>query len=183
MLRFPITALIMVLNIIYFVYAKWMADQTGQYPWGIFDKVRFAEGEWHLMLTATFTHLDFIHLFFNLISIYLFCSVLEQLTARWKYLLLYLGGGCLAYLCVYAFSNNQFTVGASGAVFAAFGALYYLTRSKPHLFDAGSRTTLNMIIFLNVVTTFLISNVSISGHLGGLIAGFISARILRIDEH
>ncbi len=72
------------------------------------------------------------------------------------------------------------TVGASGAVFAVFGALYYLSRAQPHRFDASSRSTLNIMILLNVVATFIFADVSISGHVGGLIAGFALAYLLKV---
>jgi rhomboid protease GluP len=181
--RFPLTATFIALNVAYFIYYKFLfSGPFWTEAWGIFDVSRFADGEWYRMITAIFTHLDFFHLFFNIVSLYLFSSVLEQLISKRKYVAIYIGGGALSYLCVYAFSTVPFVVGASGSIFAVFGALFYLTRKKPHLFDLSSRSTLNVIIFLNIITTFIISNVSISGHIGGIVAGYLSARLLKIED-
>ena len=180
---FPITTILIALNIAYFVYIKFLTGKMYWIEaWGIFDAQKIAAGEWYRLFTAMFTHLDFVHLFLNLISVYLFASVVEQLTSKWKYTLLYVGSGFLSYVLVYIISDAQFTVGASGAVFAVFGALFYLSRKKPHLFDGSAKSTLYIIILFNVVATFLFSGVSITGHLGGLVAGYLFARILQIEQ-
>ncbi len=182
--KFPITMALIVLNIAYFIYIKFFISGSGVLQaWGIFDALKIAEGEWYRLFTAVFTHFDFVHLFLNLISIYLFASIVEQLTSKWKYGLLYLGSGFLSYVLVYFFSQAQFTVGASGAVFAVFGALFYLSRKKPYIFDGSAKSTLYIIILFNVVATFIFTGTSIIGHLGGLVAGYMLARVLRIEHH
>jgi rhomboid protease GluP len=181
--RFPQTTIILLLNTIYFLYLKlFAADVPLQELWGIYNIDRIHDGEWYRLLTAMFTHLDFMHFFLNAISIYLFASVLEYVTRAWMYAVIYFGSGAFSYLCVYVLSDATFTVGASGAVFGMFGALFYLSRNQSSLFDRATRNMLNIIIIFNLVATFLIADVSAAGHIGGLLAGYALAYLLRIER-
>jgi membrane associated rhomboid family serine protease len=64
------------------------------------------------------------------------------------------------------------TVGASGAVFGLMGALTVLQmRSGQNPWRSGIGT----LIVLNLVITFMVPNISIGGHLGGLVAGAAAA--------
>ena len=57
-------------------------------------------------------------------------------------------------------------VGASGAIFGLFGALYVLQRRVGQ-----SSTAILSTIALNLIITFTIPNISWEGHVGGLITG------------
>ena len=59
-------------------------------------------------------------------------------------------------------------MGASGAIFGVFGALFALER-RGIISSGGQIVTL---IVINLVFTFAVSGISIGGHLGGLIGGF-----------
>ncbi|MDQ1486877.1 MAG: hypothetical protein QOJ62_2570, partial [Actinomycetota bacterium] len=79
------------------------------------------------------------------------------------YLLSGLAGSVVAYLLAPA---NQPSLGASGAVFGLFGALFVLGRRLR--FDMGPMAT---TIGLNLVITFLVPGISWQAHIGGLVAG------------
>ena len=70
------------------------------------------------------------------------------------------------------FSPNAVTVGASGAVFGLMGAAFVLQRARGIDTMASG---IGPIIILNLVLSFVIPNVSIGGHLGGLVGGVICA--------
>src|SRR5207302_4125567 len=107
----------------------------------------------------------------NMLALYWFGSLLERRLGSAKYLLLYLvsglagsGGGLLA-------SPLQPTVGASGAIFGVLGAGLVLERQRHYVFGGSALG----IIVINLVLTFSIANISIGGHIGGLIGGAIAA--------
>jgi membrane associated rhomboid family serine protease len=66
---------------------------------------------------------------------------------------------------------NERTVGASGAVFGLFGALLILQLSRG---ISPWASGLGTILVLNLLITFLVPNISIGGHLGGLVGGTVA---------
>jgi len=66
------------------------------------------------------------------------------------------------------------TVGASGAVFGILGAGLVLERRQIYVFGGGAL----FVVILNVAFTFAVSNISIGGHLGGLVGGVLAMLVL-----
>lgn len=134
--------------------------------WALFPP-SVADGESWRLLTSGFLHAGPMHLALNMLALWLIGRELEPVLGRLRYtgiyLLSLLGGSTAAYLigetCVP-------TVGASGAVFGLMGGLLaVLVRLKLSL--APALTTIG----LNVVISFVVPNISIEGHLGGLVIG------------
>ena len=81
--------------------------------------------------TSLFLHADWAHLVGNMVFLYVFGSLLENVLSRYKYILLYLIGGLMAslvqaivFLAVSADKISEFSViGASGAIFALIGVV------------------------------------------------------------
>jgi membrane associated rhomboid family serine protease len=69
-------------------------------------------------------------------------------------------------------SPNVNTVGASGAVFGLMGAAFVMQRARG--IDP-MQSGIGPIILLNLAISFVIPNISIGGHLGGLIGGAAAA--------
>lgn len=133
--------------------------------------------EWWRMLTSALLHSpsSAIHIVFNMIALWFLGRVIEPAIGRWRYgalLLLSAVGGSVAVL--YLTSSEIPTVGASGAVFGLFGALFILMRSS------GAQTRgLLVLVGANLVIGFLPGlNISWQGHLGGLITGVLCAVII-----
>ena len=64
------------------------------------------------------------------------------------------------------------TVGASGAVFGLMAAAFVMQHARG---INPMQSGLGMLILLNLGITFLVPNISIGGHLGGLVGGAIAA--------
>jgi membrane associated rhomboid family serine protease len=127
-----------------------------------------ANGEWWRLETATFLHYGLIHLAMNMFSLYFAGSILEQVIGRWRFLLLYLVSGLAGAAGALLWSPNAATAGASGAIFGILGALFVLER-RGNIATGGQVAAL---IVLNLVITFAYSSqISVGGHLGGLVAG------------
>ena len=93
----------------------------------------------------------------------------EQASRRWRFLLLYLASGVAGSAGALLLTPNAATAGASGAIFGVFGALFVLERRR-HIATGGQIAGL---IALNLVFTFAVSNISVGGHIGGLIGGVV----------
>lgn len=82
-------------------------------------------------LTSMFLHANWFHLAGNMIFLYIFGSLLENVLSRTKYVLLYILGGFTAAMVqgiVFIFFNsdkisNFAAIGASGAIFALIGVV------------------------------------------------------------
>jgi membrane associated rhomboid family serine protease len=128
------------------------------------------DGEWWRLVTSAFLHTGLTHLAFNMLALWFVGSAIEPRLGRWRYLTVYflsaLGGSVLSYAVDSPF---QYSVGASGAVFGLFGALFVLMRRLR--FDVGGIIGL---IVVNAVIGFLPGlNINWRAHLGGLIVGTV----------
>lgn len=126
-------------------------------------------GEWWRLITAAFLHYGPVHLGLNMFSLYFAGSILEQMVGRWRYVLLYLTAGVAGSAGALIVTPNSPTAGASGAIFGVLGALLVLER-RGNLQTGGQ---VALMIILNLVFTFAVPGISIGGHIGGLIAGFV----------
>ena len=131
-------------------------------------------GEFYRLVTSMFLHGGFLHLLFNMFSIFLFGPELEKFAGKLRFITIYSISGIVGNV-ITLFINNDFwyaSVGASGAIFGiigAFGALVYYTR---HIFPQLKQIILPIII-ISVIMTFLQPNINIAAHLGGLACGFL----------
>jgi membrane associated rhomboid family serine protease len=128
------------------------------------------------MLTSAFLHSQgfFLHIAFNMYALWILGSHLEPLLGRARFLALYLLsaiGGSVAVLLLS--SPNVPVLGASGAVFGLFGALFIVQRQR-----GGEVKSLLILIGINVVLGFVVSGISWQAHLGGLVTGTLAALVL-----
>lgn len=126
------------------------------------------DGESYRLITSAFLHVGFTHLAFNMIALWFVGAAVEARLGRWRYLVVYLlsafGGSVLSYAVD---TPLQTSVGASGAVFGIFGALFVL--SVKLRFDLGG---LIALIAINAVIGFIPGlNINWRAHLGGLLVG------------
>ena len=129
-----------------------------------------ADGEWWRIVSAGFLHAGLLHLAFNMYFLYFLGQLLEPEIGRVRFGIIYLVslvGGSLGALVI---SPNAVTVGASGAVFGMMGAAIIALRARG--IDP-MQSGLGVTLLLNLGITFLIPNISIGGHIGGLVAGGI----------
>jgi membrane associated rhomboid family serine protease len=135
------------------------------------------QGEWWRIFTSGFVHANLLHVGFNMLIIYQVSLMLEPVLGPVRYVLTYIccliGGSAGALLL----TNNPvaITIGASGVAFGLVGCAIagMIQRKMPVL-----RSNLGGLLIINLVITFAIPGISIGGHLGGLVAGFLCGLIL-----
>jgi membrane associated rhomboid family serine protease len=132
-------------------------------------------GESYRLVTSAFLHVGFTHLALNMIALWFVGAAVEARLGRWRYLTVYLmsalGGSVLSYAVDSPF---QASVGASGAVFGVFGALFVL--SVKLKFELGG---LIALIVINAVIGFVPGlNINWRAHLGGLIVGSVLTAVM-----
>ena len=149
--------------------APWLYPQFGYFePWRA--------------VTVALTHASFMHVFLNMLSLWMIGRVLEPMlgTARFvtTYVLCAAGGSAAAALL----SFGTPVVGASGAVFGLFGALIVMAR---HI--GANMTGMLIVLGINLVLGFIPgAGISWQSHVGGLLVGalvgLVFTRTRRADQ-
>jgi membrane associated rhomboid family serine protease len=135
--------------------------------------VGVADGEYYRLLTAAFMHASILHIGLNMYALYLFGPPLEAALGRARFLAVYLISAVGGTAASYAFSNPlQPSLGASGAVFGLLGAFFFVNRRM------GRETSgLLVLLAINFAFGFYARNIDWRAHLGGLIAGGLTALV------
>ncbi len=137
-------------------------------------------GDWYRLVTAMFLHAGILHIAFNMLALYWLGTVVEQAIGSWRFLLVYFVSGLAGSAGALLLTDPlQPTVGASGAIFGIMGALLVLEYAATGTF-AGQALTL---ILLNLALTFAIPNISVGGHIGGLVGGVLATFALVHFRH
>jgi membrane associated rhomboid family serine protease len=139
-----------------------------------------ADGDLWRTVTGAFLHAQgsfgFLHIGFNMYLLYLLGGMLEPSLGKWRFGAIYFASLLTGSLgAVLLSSPDTYTVGASGAVFGLMGAGVVFLRARG--IDP-MRSGLGPTILLNLGFTFLVSGISIGGHLGGLAGGFVTGWIV-----
>lgn len=178
---YPVTCVLILANVLMFMVLMLNGGSTNvetlvNYG-GTVNISPYKEEMWRYA-SAMFLHNGFAHLLFNCFALLVFAPPLERLLGWWRYALLYLGGGYLANLLAVAVSARSVvevgtvSVGASGAIYAIYGAFLYIAVLQRGMMDDGSRKTLYGLLMMGIIMSFVTPNVDWMAHLGGLLAGF-----------
>ncbi|WP_327679074.1 rhomboid family intramembrane serine protease [Kitasatospora sp. NBC_00458] len=176
-----VTKALMGLNLVVFVLAAyvltpWLADDlmlvsfdpryTG-FPYGV------AEGpeQWYRLLTAVFLHTAPWHIATNMLMLWVMGPALETALGRLRFLTLYLlsglAGSAFAFLLV---GDGMKSLGASGAIFGLLGATLVMYRRV----RAPLGPVAALLVF-NLIVTFSVPGIDWRAHVGGLVAGTLTA--------
>lgn len=147
-----------------------MGDYSSMENFGLLFGPAVADGEWWRLVTGGFLHANITHLLMNMLALYQTGPILERALGPARYLVLYMAALLAGSAGVMLLDADAPTVGASGAIFGLFGALFIGMRRRG--IDVW-RNGIGTIIVLNLVITFAIPFVSKGGHLGGLVGGGI----------
>ena len=131
------------------------------------------------ILTGAFLHGGLLHILFNMLSLYWVGRAIEPVLGWWRFLTVYLvsalGGSAfiLAWCLIQPSEILVGTVGASGAVFGLFGAVFVLQR-----LGGADTTPILTLLGINLVDGFLASGISWQAHIGGAVAGVAATWVL-----
>lgn len=140
------------------------------------------DGEWYRLITSMFLHFGIEHLFNNMLLLLFLGDMLEEFVGKWKYLLIYLGGGLLgnvlSMLIEMYKGDMAVSAGASGAVFAVIGGIFVvLLKNKDEMQELPASRVL-LVIVLSVYHGFQSTGVDNVAHIGGALGGILLANML-----
>jgi membrane associated rhomboid family serine protease len=183
--RAPATLILIAINVAVFL-AEVAGGGGGLTPGGsslIFDFGLFgpsvAEGEWYRLLTSGFLHASVFHIGFNMFALYFLGRILEPGIGTARFVGIYFASLFAGSLGAIVLSPDTLTIGASGAIFGIFGATFVIAR---HRGIAGLASSVGIILVLNLLYTVGRPEISLGGHVGGLVGGLLCALVIVAGE-
>jgi rhomboid protease GluP len=177
--KYKITYILIALNITFYIYgaiiggnafvtAPNVTNVLGQYNLLVLE-----HGFYHQLFTSMFIHATIIHLGSNLIFLLIFGLRAEDMFSLPEYLSIYFIGGLTGNLLTLAYGPNYLSVGASGAIFAIFGACVIYNRKAAQQSIISALAFAFILFIINMGT-----NVNLLAHAGGLAFGLITGYVL-----
>jgi membrane associated rhomboid family serine protease len=182
-----LTIILIVVNIAVFI-ATYLSGQFDQVvdSYGLKPAEMFAGQRLHTLFTSMFLHGGFLHIFGNMLYLWIFGDNIEDVLGRGKFILFYLGCGIIASLAqgLWEPSSTIPMIGASGAISGILGAYIVLyPRTRVYTLVWYYVVKIPAVAFLGFWFVLQVLNVSIltvagapSGvaylaHIGGFVAG------------
>jgi membrane associated rhomboid family serine protease len=132
------------------------------------------DGEYWRLVGAAFLHIGPLHLVVNMLALGFVGPALERVFGHWRFTALYLLSALGGSVAVYLFDQPlSQTAGASGAIYGLFAATVIVLRKL----GLDSRAMIITIAF-NFAISVTVPGISLLGHLGGFIAGGLTALAL-----
>lgn len=155
------------------ILLKWGAD---------YGPATITRGEWWRILTSTFVHLGFLHVFFNMMVLAQIGPFMERILGNAAFLLVYLVSGITGALCSLAWDPYMYSAGASGAIFGLYGALIgFLALRRDSIATEQLMKLLKgagVFLVYNIIFGVLHSGTDIAAHAGGLLGGLICGLVI-----
>ena len=173
-MKYKPTIILIAVNIAVYIYTSlvggnWVSTNFNGIPhiyqWN-YDV--FSNGAYYQLFTSMFVHASIAHIGGNMLFLFIFGLRAEEMFSLPEYLGIYLVGGLAGNVLSLALGPNLLSVGASGAIFALFGAVVIYARRSVRQSILGA---LVFAFFLFIINTG--EGVNILAHLGGLGFGLI----------
>ena len=178
-----ITYVLITVCVLMFIISGFGYDSDKLILFGANVGILVKSGDIYRLVSCMFLHAGILHLVLNMYSLYVVGPRVEDFFGKWKYLLIYFISGISGSLLSVGLNGNVIAVGASGAIFGLFGALVYFGYSYRGYIGAIIKSQIVPIVIYNLVMGFFIPGIDMWGHIGGLIGGIISAKMLGTIEN
>lgn len=139
------------------------------------------KGELYRLLTSIFLHSDMMHIFMNMLSLYIVGRMVERLFRPFSYLGIYFISALFGSFTSIYFHPTGWAVGASGAIFGIFGALAgfaWVHRNTMQKQFMEFMRSFGLILLLNFVIGMVFPSIDMSAHIGGLISGVVGGYLV-----
>lgn len=155
-----------------------ISEDDSLISWGSNYYTNTLNGEYWRLISANFLHLNFIHLFSNMLFLWFIGIKLEPHIGRTRFLSAYLLTALSSSVISLYFNINtiDLSIGASGAVFGMFGLFIAMYASKSNSYQISYPLIISVVLFL-AISIIPDENASYNigidhaAHFGGLISG------------
>ena len=138
---------------------------------GPFSDIGVADGEYWRLITGGFLHASILHIAFNMYLLYILGQLLEPAIGSVRFGVIYAVSLLAGSFGALLLEPQAVTVGASGAIFGLMGAAFFEMRHRGmNPFESG----IGFLILINLALGLFINNISVGGHVGGLVGGALA---------
>lgn len=144
---------------------------------GILERAAIASPyhQYWRLVTSAFIHENLLHIGFNMYLLYLLGRMLEPAIGSLRFAVIYFTAMLTGAFGV-VFSTSDPSLGASGAIFGLMGAAVVELRARGlSVMESG----IGGLIIINLIFSFLVPNIAIGDHIGGLIGGLVAGYLIR----
>ena len=138
-------------------------------------------GDIYRLITAAFIHVDITHIITNAYSLFITGRLVESYFGKKKFSIIYFFSAITASLLSICMSEN-FSIGASGAIFGLLGSLLYFGFHYRVYFGNVLIRQIVPIIILNLGIGFIVPGIDNFAHIGGLIGGYLISRGMGVNS-
>jgi len=172
------TKLLIAVNVVAFAWLS-LADKTvngGRHSYNLaLTAPALNQGEWWRLFTYSVVHYGLVHIGFNMLMLWIIGRTFEPATGPIRFTTIYvvsvLGGAAGALIA----APTDFTGGASGGILGlAAAATLVMTRRGVRFVDTGFGPWIVVILLFGLFEP----HISLGGHVGGLIAGAVTAELM-----
>lgn len=124
----PVTFVLAAINVAAFIWAETHGSTlktSTLLQYGAVERLHVVSGEYWRLATAMFMHVGWMHLLWNTYASVGWCTVVEKVLGKRRFLAVYLLSG-IGGACASAFFHRITSAGASGAMFGIIGATLVL---------------------------------------------------------
>lgn len=141
------------------------------------NRVLVSQGQFWRIFTSMWLHWSPEHLVSNMAFLYLAGSQIEKVFGHIRFLIIYLLSGIVGDLAAcYLSSANTISAGSSTAL---FGIMLAGATLKWTTDEVGYGSSMMTLFISNIVLDLFMPNISLVGHLGGAVIGFIFGFLLQ----
>jgi rhomboid protease GluP len=180
--KFKPTYILIAINVAVYIYTSWVGGNFLEtnpfliYRWGQVGDFVLNGGAYYQLFTSMFIHANIVHIAGNMIFLLVFGLRGEEMFSLPEYLTIYFVGGLAGnVLSLFFLPLNIPSVGASGAIFAMFGAAIIHARRSV------GQSILGAVIF-GFFLLFLSAGPDVNNlaHVGGLVFGLVIGYVLGV---
>lgn len=186
-LAISIVAVFIVTNIYRFFPSEQnvqLADQIMRFGW--LEPKKVLAGEYWRLVTYLFLHKHETHCLLNVLGLYWFGRIAQNIFGTTRFLSIYFMAGILSGIAHSVLQPDTLAVGASGAVMGVFGAVAAgIYRLKDQLPQSMRRTELMWmggLAIMQIVLDRIVPQVAAFAHLGGIVAGVVFGMIVAVPR-
>ncbi len=156
------------------------------YEKGMLKPEALFAGEYWRLITWLFLHAHVSHVLLNVLGLYWFGRICENIYGTSRFFAIYFVSGALSGIMHSLLEPHMYAIGASGAVMGVFGAvgvgIFRLKDAIPASLRSSELMWIGGLTAAQVILDQIIPHVASAAHLGGMIAGAILGFIMTIPK-
>lgn len=167
--------ILIAINVVVYIFTTYLSNSTGlstSLLFGANQGLVLENGQFYRIITSMFTHADLVHLLVNMFALNMLAEPVVYFTNQRYALVLYFIAGIASSIGVVLVAPASIVVGSSGAIYGLLGVIIYYAIKQYRMGYEDMIKSLGPIIVINLLISFM-PNVSMAGHLFGLMAGLL----------